>query len=58
VLVSTRYKTTRQEIESWWSFEDLMIAHDTLDALEEGESRAAERARAKAEADRRNAPGR
>lgn len=52
ILTSTRYKATRRELETWWSFDDLMIAHATLDMLEEAESSASDRARREADAKR------
>ena len=34
-----------RELEHVWSFEDVAIAHDVLDALEDAQARAEEKAR-------------
>jgi hypothetical protein len=52
VLTSTRYHVSRHELETQWSFEDLCIANDTIDLLDDAEHRSAEEARRKAASER------
>lgn len=44
--MSERFKETMQSLEASWSFEDLVIANELLDAFDDAE------ARARAEAER------
>lgn len=53
MLTSSRYHVSRVELETQWSFEDLCVAHDVIDLLEEAEAEAGRRARADAEGGRR-----
>ena len=53
VLVSERYKVSRAELETAWSFEDLQTATRVLDALEDAEMEAVARAKASAPQPRR-----
>ena len=41
VLTSDKLRVTLGEIDREWSFDDLMTAHDVLDALELAEAEAA-----------------
>jgi hypothetical protein len=45
ILVSERYTVSRRELETYWTIEDVLSAHQVLDAIDE----AHERARIKAE---------
>lgn len=48
-MTSPRYTVSRHELETCWSFEDLCIANDTIDMLDDAEAEASDRARRRAE---------
>lgn len=52
MLTSPRYTVSRREIETEWSFEDLCIANDTIDMLDDAEAEAAKAARRKSQRQR------
>lgn len=45
MLTSPRMNATLSEIETSWSFDDLAMANEILDSLEDAEGRAYEQAR-------------
>ncbi len=47
LLLSPKLTVTMQELETAWSYEDFIVAHQTLTALEEAEEKALERANKK-----------
>ncbi len=53
MLTSSRYHVSRVELETQWSFEDLCVAHDVIDLLEEAEAEGMRRARAESDGARR-----